>query len=46
MFDFFRRHFDYSTRFHMRRRLNSVDYRFLLAVIGLGVAVFLAMQAL
>jgi hypothetical protein len=39
MFDFLRRRIDYSTRFHMQRRLKSIDYRFLLAVIALAGAV-------
>ena len=43
---FLRRHFDYSTRMHMKRRARAVDYRFLLAVIGLGLLVFLAMRFL
>ncbi len=42
MFDFLRRRIDYSTRMHMKRRLRSMDFRFLLAVIALGAAAVLA----
>jgi hypothetical protein len=30
----------------MERRFRSIDYRFLLAVIGLGVAIYLAIRFL
>ena len=41
MRDFFRRRFDYTTRYHLMRRARSVDYRFTLAVLALtGAAVF------
>ncbi|WP_324751085.1 hypothetical protein SH591_06845 [Sphingomonas sp. LY54] len=30
------RHFDYTARFHFKRRVNQVDYRFLGAVLLLG----------
>ena len=43
---FIRRHFDYTTRMHMKRSLQSVDYRFVAAVIGLGLAVWAAVRYL
>lgn len=46
MRNFLRRHLDYTTRYHLRRRASSVDYRFLLAIIALAAAVFLAISYL
>ncbi len=42
--NFFKRQFDYTTRMHMKRRAQSIDYRFLVAVIALAVAVYLVMR--
>jgi hypothetical protein len=44
MRDFLRRHIDYTTRMHMKRRARNFDYRFLLAVIALAVAALLAIR--
>jgi hypothetical protein len=46
MRDFLRRHIDYTTRMHLKRRARSFDYRFLLAVIALAVAALLAIRYL
>ncbi len=43
---FLRRRFDYTTRMHMKRRFQSVDYRFLAAVIGLAVLIGAAVRYL
>jgi hypothetical protein len=43
---FLRRRFDYTTRMHMKRRVQSIDYRFLGAAAGLGAAVWAAMRFL
>ena len=42
----FRRHIDYSTRMHLRRRFQSVDYRFLAAAAGLAAAIWAAVRYL
>ncbi len=39
-----RRHFDYTTRMHMKRRAQSIDYRFLTAATGLGAAMYLVVR--
>jgi hypothetical protein len=44
MRNFLRRHIDYTTRMHFKRRARSFDYRFLLAVIVLAVAAVLAVR--
>ena len=41
-----RRHFDYSTRMHMKRRFYDVDYRFVGALIALGALVWAALRYL
>lgn len=43
---FLRRHLDYSTRMHIKRRAQAVDYRFLAAATGLGAAVFVVLRVL
>jgi hypothetical protein len=43
---FLRRHFDYSTRLHMKRRVENIDYRFVAALIALGAGVYLAVTYL
>jgi hypothetical protein len=46
MRNFLRRHIDYTTRMHFKRRARSYDYRFLLSVIVLAVAALLAIRHL
>jgi hypothetical protein len=41
-----RRHFDYTTRLHMKRRVENIDYRFLAALIALCAGVYLAVTYL
>jgi hypothetical protein len=48
MRDFFRRivtkNLDYSTRYHLKARLRSLDIKFLAALVGLMIAIFLVLR--
>ena len=46
MREFFRRRFDYTTRYHMMRRARSFDYRFTLALLALAGAAIVAIRIL
>src|SRR3712207_8745887 len=48
--DFFRRivtkYLDYSTRYHLKARFRALDYKFLLALVALGVGLVLVVRYL
>lgn len=38
------RYVDYSTRYHFKARLRSIDFKFVGAVVALGVALILVLK--
>ncbi len=48
MRDFFSRivtkKLDYSTRYHLKARARAVDYKFLAAIVGLGIAIVVVLK--